>query len=154
MYIRDYKPDDCLEIINLFYETVHSVNKKDYKKSQLIAWANKDNIDIKRWNKSFLKNFTLVAYENEVLIGFGDINKLGYLDRLYVHKDYQGKGVASKIVSNLENYIENIGITKITTHASITAKKFFQNKGYRVLLAQEVNRGNEVLKNFIMEKKL
>lgn len=154
MHIRKYKTEDCLEIINLFYETVHSVNKKDYKKSQLNAWANKDKIDLKIWNKSFLENFTIVAYEDKLLIGFGDINKSGYLDRLYVHKDYQGIGIASKIVNLLEGYVKNLGCTKITTHASITAKKFFENKGYKVLLAQEVNRENELLKNFVMGKNL
>ena len=39
------------------------------------------------WNKSFLKNYTIVAVENSIIVGFGDISEVGYLDRLYVHKD-------------------------------------------------------------------
>ena len=34
----------------------------------------------------FLQHYTLVAVEENLLVGFGDIDKIGYLDRLYVHK--------------------------------------------------------------------
>ena len=30
MNIREYRPEDCEMIANLFYETIHSVNSKDY----------------------------------------------------------------------------------------------------------------------------
>ena len=32
-----------------------------------------------------------VALENNVIVGFGDIDNTGYLDRLFVHKDYQSQ---------------------------------------------------------------
>ncbi|EGT3617281.1 GNAT family N-acetyltransferase [Clostridium perfringens] len=153
MYIRNYKPEDCREIINLFYETVHTVNKRDYTEAQLNVWATK-NIDSELWNKSFLKNFTVVACEDDLIIGFGDITDTGYLDRLYVHKDYQRKGVATKIVDSLENYAKKSGVSLMSTEASITAKNFFQGKGYKVIKSQQVKRGNELLKNFVMEKKI
>lgn len=35
MVIRKYQPSDCKEIIELFYNTVHTVNAKDYPKEQL-----------------------------------------------------------------------------------------------------------------------
>lgn len=30
-----------------------------------------------------------IILENSIIVGFGDIDKSGYLDRFYVHKDYQ-----------------------------------------------------------------
>ncbi len=39
MVIREYQPTDCKEIIRLFYDTVHSVNAKDYTEEQLNAWT-------------------------------------------------------------------------------------------------------------------
>lgn len=30
MWIREYKPADCEQIAELFYNTVHSINAKDY----------------------------------------------------------------------------------------------------------------------------
>ncbi len=97
MVIREYQPADCKEIIRLFYDTVHSVNAKDHTEEQLNAWA-MGKADLEIWNRLLLGHYSLVALENSMIIGFGDIDKSGYLDRLYVHKDYQGKGIASAIM--------------------------------------------------------
>lgn len=102
MVIRKYRSADCAEIAELFYNTVHTINAKDYNNIQLDVWAT-GNIDIATWDKSFLENNTLVAEANHIIVGFGVMNGNGYLDRLFVHKDYQGKGIASVIVNELEN---------------------------------------------------
>lgn len=88
MILREYRSADCKEIIDLFYQTVHKINIQDYTKEQVDAWANK-NIDLKIWQQSLAKNYCLVAIENDLIVGFGDIDQTGYLDRLYVHKDFQ-----------------------------------------------------------------
>lgn len=41
MLIREYQPSDGKEITELFYNTVHTVNAKDYTKEQLDVWANR-----------------------------------------------------------------------------------------------------------------
>ena len=39
MFMRRYQPEDCAALAKLFYDTVHSVNAKDYTLPQLVAWA-------------------------------------------------------------------------------------------------------------------
>ncbi len=73
-----------------------------------------------------------MAEESDVIIGFGDLDATGYLDRLYVHKDYQGIGVATTIASELENYAQENHISIVTTNASITAKPFSRNEVMRL----------------------
>lgn len=128
MIVREYRSEDCKELLRLFYETVHAVNARDYTKEQLDAWATGKE-DAARWNKSFKEHFCLVAEESGRLVGFGDIDKTGYLDRLYVHKDFQGRGIASALCDRLEERAEG----KIVTHASVTAKPFFERRGYRAV---------------------
>lgn len=147
--IREYKPQDCKELAELFYHTVHVVNAGDYTKEQLDVWAS-GKVDLEKWNQSFLEHFCIVAVDGEVIIGFGDIDKSGYLDRLYVHKDYQGRGVAAAICNKLEQTVRG----KVVTHASITAKPFFQKRGYKVVKKQQVERQGIFLTNFIMEKQI
>lgn len=147
MIIRDYQPSDCKEITELFYNTVHTVNAKDYTKEQLDVWAT-GQVDLEKWNQSLQEHYSIVAIENEVIVGFGDIDKTGYLDRLFVHADYQGKGIATGICNQLEQTIQG----NITTHSSITAKPFFKKRGYRVIKEQQVERQEIFLANFIMEK--
>lgn len=149
MIIRKYQPADCKTLTELFYDTVHTVNAADYTEEQLNAWA-AGNIDLEEWNRSFLESYSLVAVKDDVIIGFGNISKTGYLDRLYVHKDHQGEGVAAAICDRLEEAVQG----KIITHASITARPFFENRGYEVVKAQQVIRENCTLTNYLMEKKV
>lgn len=147
MVIRRYKPSDCRALAELFYNTVHIVNAKDYAKEQLDVWAT-GTVDLERWNQSFEEHYSLVALEGETIIGFGDIDKTGYLDRLYVHSDYQRKGIATAICEQLEQAVQG----NIVTHASITARPFFENRGYKVVKEQQVERQGIFLTNFTMEK--
>lgn len=147
MQLREYITSDCEQLSKLFFQTVHSVNAKDYTKEQLDVWAT-GTVDLKEWDKSFTEHYTVVAIDNNIIVGFGDIDKTGYLDRLYVHADYQGKGVATAICNRLEQAVQG----KITTHASITAKPFFEKRGYKVVKEQQVERQGIYLINFCMEK--
>lgn len=135
-------------LAELFYHTVHTVNAGDYTEEQLNAWAD-GAADMESWNRSFLEHVTLVALENGVIVGFGDMDETGYLDRLYVHRDYQRRGVAAAICDRLEGTV----CGDIVTHASITAKPFFEKRGYRVLREQQVERHGILLTNYVMEKK-
>jgi putative acetyltransferase len=93
-----------------------------------------------------------VAEEGSTIVGFGDMDSNGYLDRLYVHKNYQGKGIASAIVNELEQQAARQGVSFFTTHASLTAKSFFEKRGYRAIRTNQVDRNGIQLTNFIMEK--
>ena len=151
MELRKYKSDDCVTLAEVFYNTVHTINSKDYTKAQLDVWAT-GNVDISGWDKSFCEHYTIVAEINGIIVGFGDMDDNGYLDKLYVHKDYQNKGVGTAIVTELEKQAVSHGVSRFTTHASITAKPFFESCGYSVIRENTVVCGNIELTNFIMEK--
>lgn len=192
MYLRKYHSSDCAALAALFYETIHTVNARDYPQEQLDAWAD-GHVDLDAWNESFLAHNTYVAVQecvgaddidsrasdstdtapgktggspaNALIIGFGDMDDTGYLDRLYVHKDYQGRGVATAICDRLEEdfclsrgrLLQNSAVQKrkndtFTTHASITARPFFEKRGYTVVKAQQVVRKGISIRNYIMRK--
>ena len=147
MKIRRYKNEDCGIVSKLFYETVHSVNVNDYTAEQLSVWANNaDSLKSKR--NDLLKQRTLIAEVNRVIVGFGSIDKSGCLDLLFTHKDYQRQGIATALCNELEK-----GFSVINTFSSVTAKAFFEKRGYAVIKSQQVDRLGIKLKNFIMQKK-
>ncbi|WP_252247016.1 GNAT family N-acetyltransferase [Clostridium sp. ZBS4] len=148
MIIREYTSADCNSLAELFYNTVHSINEKDYSEEQLNVWAT-GRVNFEAWNRSFLEHFTVVAVDDDVIVGFGDIDKTGYLDRLFVHKNYQKRGIAKAICDELE---KKVNTEKFITHASITARPFFEKRGYRVLKEQQVEREGIILSNYVMEK--
>ena len=148
MVLRPYAPSDCQALAELFHHTVHTVNAGDYTPEQLDAWS-PGAVDLEGWNRSFLEHHTLVAEEGGRIVGFGDMDGTGYLDRLYVHKDCQGRGIASAICEALERAADTAGLT---THASITARPFFEKRGWQVVKEQQVERRGVLLTNYIMKK--
>ncbi|MDR0921595.1 MAG: GNAT family N-acetyltransferase [Lactobacillales bacterium] len=166
MKIREYRVTDNEGIFQLFYDTVHTVNAKDYTKEQLDVWARKD-VDISSWCVPFLTDYAVVMEdENRIvgfgnimedenrIVGFGNITDSGYIDRLFTHRKAQGKGVGGRISDCLEQHAWTHGVTKITVYASITARPFFEKRGYSLVRENDVRRGNETLINYLMEKNL
>lgn len=150
MTIREYRSPDLREIVELFYDTVHTVNAGDYTPEQLSAWAD-GSPDLAEWGRTLLEHIALVAEDGGRIVGFGDIDPSGYLDRLYVHKDRQRQGVATALCDALEGAVN---AERIITHASITAKPFFEKRGYRVAWEQQVLRHGTALTNYRMEKRI
>lgn len=153
MIIREYKTIDCTVMGKLFYDTVHTINAKDYTKEQLDAWA-AGNLDLEAWNHSFLKHNALIAEIDGKIVGFSDMDKTGYLDRLYVHRDFQRKGIAAALVNELERCAQKEGVFNFETYASITARPFFEKQGYTVEAENKAVRNNITLVNYKMVKHL
>lgn len=156
--LRPYRPGDGPLLAALFYQTVHTVNARDYTPAQLEAWApspgapSPGTADPAAWEQSFQGRRALVAEVEGQIAGFGDLDpESGYLDRLYVHKDRQGQGVASALCAALEA-ASRAG--KVYAYASLTARPFFLHRGYRVLRENQVERRGVALTNFLMEKRL
>ena len=90
MHIRPYRSSDCPALAEPVHQTVHAVNARDYSPKQLDAWAD-GRVELAAWDASFRAHDTRVAVEG------GELRRLaiwadGYLDRLYVHRDWQGGG--------------------------------------------------------------
>lgn len=147
MYLRRYRPEDCPSMAALFFDTVHTVNARDYTPAQLDAWAD-GTPDLAAWDSRFRRHLTLIAQEGSAILGYADMDASGYLDHLYVHRDAQRQGVATALCDALEAAVPG----PWTTHASLTARPFFEKRGYRVLRSQQVERHGILLTNSVMEK--
>ena len=147
MFIREYQSSDCRQLTELFYNTVHTVNAKDYTKEQLDAWAT-GQVDLETWNQSLREHCSVVAIDDGIIVGFGDIDETGYLDRLFVHAGHQQKGIATAICDRLESAVQE----NIVTHASITARPFFEKRGYKAVKEQQAEKQGILLTNFVMIK--
>lgn len=135
----------------LFTDTVHTVNAAHYTPAQLDAWAPASGPDLQDWEERFQNHITLVAEVEGRLAGFADLDPVqGYLDRLYVGSRFQRRGVASALCDALEQAAAG---RPIVTHASRTARPFFEQRGYRTVQARQVQRRGVSLENFLMEKR-
>lgn len=53
MKLRNYQTEDLPVLARLFYDTVHSVNRRDYTAAQCDAWAT-GTVDAAQWQSSSL----------------------------------------------------------------------------------------------------
>ena len=155
--IRKFNESDIRQIVTLFYETIHSVNIQDYTQEQVEAWApqlsgTEEQERTRRFTESLLGCISYVADIEGVVIGFADMTENGYLDYLYVHKDYQRHGVASALLDKLEEEATRLGVRQLWANVSITARPFFEHQGFVMIRRQTVNVRGVSMYNFKMEK--
>ena len=147
--IRAYCERDAAALAQLFYESVHAVAAADYTPAQLAAWVAAPP-KVEGWAASFEGRCCLVAELEGEIVGFADMDlESGYLDRLYVHKDYQRQGIATALCDALEALAAGM---RLTVAASLTARPFFEQRGWQVVKKQALCRDRVWLENFWMEK--
>lgn len=158
--IRPYKSSDLQAVIQLFKEAVAAINIQHYTPEQIAVWT---DIDANRWQMKFEKNIVFVAVSAKAsgvgwteldftIVGFADMTRQGYLDRMYVHKDYQARWVSLHLFRAIEKAARELGLTKITTDCSITAKIPAERMGFKVVKEQIVERKGTQFTNYHMEK--
>lgn len=154
MLIRKYEENDLSAILSLFYETVLAVNSKDYSQKQCHIWASCIS-DRKKWAELLCTCFTFVCEDaNGQVIGFGSLQNDGLIVHLFVHKNFQNKGVASQILDTIEKKAETLKLNTIVVEASVTALPFFLAKGFCIKKKQSVVRQEVPLSNYLMQKSL
>ena len=151
--IRPYQSEDLIPIVNLFETTVREINKKDYSPQQIQVWSQACQKFL-RQPEFFSRLYTLVAVREGQIVGYGNMDTTGYLDLLFVHKDWQNHKVASAICDHLEAYGSSLGVHEITVHASITAKPFFEKRNYVTIKENQAVLQGIALTNYYMAKQL
>jgi putative acetyltransferase len=151
VHIRKAQPEDVDAIRFLFRDTVTFINAKDYTQEEIRVWANNyKNTD--RWIKHILHQYFIVAMLNDQIIGFCSMENDGYLDFMYIHKDFQKSGVAKKLLTNIEDHARKSSVKKIYSHVSKTARPFFEKQGY-TKTGEQINRVSTIeFVNSIMTK--
>lgn len=160
---------DIPAIVEMYRGTVHTVNAKDYTPAQIKVWAD-GAVNYPRWEKAINEQYFVIAEinttpglkpdpslkkeGNKIIAGFSSIAKDGYLDFMYVSKDYQRCGVASTLLNEIERKAREQKNPEIYSHVSKTARGFFQKMGYEHKEdIRDLYKG-ELFVNALMVKKL
>jgi len=151
--VRPYASLDLDALIALFQSSVRIVARHDYTLEQVFSWA-PQAIDRERWALRLAASSTWVAAFGERPAGFISLEPEGHLDMIYVDPNFQGRGVASGLLHRLETSAEACGLARLFTEASITARPFFEHRGFRVVEAQTVIRRGQRLTNYRMERQI
>ena len=149
--VRPYGDADLDQVIAVFLRSIREIAAKDYDQAQVDAWAQADRNE---WRVRRSSRPTWVAVVDEEIAGFSDLEPNGHLDMMFVHPAHQGRGVATSLLSVVETAATVQKLSSIFTEASVTARSFFEKKGFEVVARQEVAIRGQILRNFRMHKTL
>lgn len=152
--MRPLTEQDIPQMQELFRTTVLTVNARDYTEEEVKDWASCGD-SVEHWKELLYANSYIGATDIQGnIIGFSSMNCDGHLHSMFVHKDWQGKGVASLLLAEVEKMASEYGVHKICTEVSITARPFFEKRGYRVVAEQKAKANKLFMTNYRMEKEI
>lgn len=152
--IREAQQSDAVELQELYQSTVLTINRRNYSQAEVEDWASCGD-DLSKIEGMIETHYFIVAVNQQLkIVGFSSITPQGYLHSMFVHKDFQGEGIATILLNEIERYAIAAGIMRITSEVSLTARPFFEKKGYVVEEEQKRKANRLSLTNFRMAKGL
>lgn len=151
--IRDMRIGEEEVLWRLFHETIHRVNAADYTAAQRAAWSPADR-DMDSWRARLQAVAPFVAVLDGQVVGFSDVQADGLIDFMFVHADYQRRGIAAELMAEIERRARERGLARLYAHVSLTAEPFFSRHGFQVLARKSVEVDGTAMDNFLMERKL
>jgi len=150
--LREYTEKDAKALADIYYNTIHKINIKDYTQEQVDAWAPTSSLELDGWMKKWSKLKPIVAVIDNTIVGFAEFNDNGYIDCFYCHHAWIGKGVGASLMQAIEAKAKFNKIKRIFANVSITARPFFEAKGFSLVKEQVVEIRGVKLNNNVMEK--
>lgn len=150
--IKSYIEADAAFLAAIYFHTIHKINAKDYSPEQLDAWAPRSSLETEGWMRKWKKLRPIVAVFDGKIVGFAELEENGHIDCFYCHHEYQGHGVGSALMREIEDRARKNKLNKLFAEVSITAKPFFEAKGFTIKKQQSVIIRGAELANFLMEK--
>lgn len=152
--IRQAQQSEAVELKELFQNTVLAISRHDYSHAEVEDWASCGE-NLSAIEDMIKTHYFIVAVNQQSrIVGFSSITPQGYLHSMFVHKDFQGTGIATMLLEEIERYAITAGIMRITSEVSLTARPFFERKGYVVEEEQKRKANQLSLTNFWMTKRL
>ena len=150
--LRPYTSDDADATLHLFRDAIRTTAAADYSAEQIDAWAGSGPVD--GWDAKLLRNGTVVAEVDGTVAGFSDVDDDGYVDMMFVSPHHARTGVGSALLRWVEAEARRRSAARLTTHASETARPFFEAHGFRVDARRTPTVRGVRLHNYAMSKPL
>lgn len=151
--IRRYQPGEENAIWDVYFRATHESNSRDYHPDLLNRWAPADQ-DMAEWNDRCVQKNPFVAVTEDRIVGMAELEQDGFVDYFYVNPDFQGRGIGSRMLARLESEARKMDLTRLTADVSLTAKEFFESRGFIVTEAKMNVIIGHPAPNFAMEKEL
>jgi putative acetyltransferase len=149
--IRRYADHDLEGVVSCFTRSVRSIAGRYYDAQQVATWA-PDSPDMSAWADRLRRGGVFVAEIDSVIAGFARAEENGYVDLVYVHPDYERRGIGRQLLATACEWAASCGAQRLESEVSIAARPLFEALGFRVDHDQTVERRGVRFANFRMSR--
>jgi putative acetyltransferase len=151
--VRALALSDAEAAAEIFHDAVQTGAAEAYTQAQRDAWSGPAP-DPEKWRARFEEQTGVVAEAGGEAVGFMTLDADGHVDLAYVRPERARQGVGGRLYAALEALAREAGLARLSTHASLVARPFFEKQGWRTEQEQQVSLRGETLTNFAMSKRL
>ena len=159
-----YRAAYAQSISQLFHDAIHAIDEAQYSLADKSAWSAKPR-SAYHWHKRMTRSKAWLVIDTRAMhdglplcCGFINIemgfHSRGYIDSLYVHPEYQGKGVAKVLYQALELWSREQGYKELSVDASRLSKPLFLAYGFNVNHRSYQEKLGQVIMGYLMSKSL
>ncbi len=152
--VRRFRMEDLPALMDVRRSSIRGAASRDHSPAQIEAWVQTSQDPEAQARRFSEESITWVALAGGTPAGFTNLAEDGYVDSMYVHADHQARGVATALLAALEAEARALGLTRLHSEVSLTARPFFERRGFVVVTPQRVTVNGETYDNFKMEKML
>lgn len=147
--IRPYRDGDGPACYGVYFDAVRNGTAPAYSEEQARAWA-PSKTDNGEWSHRLSSGTTLVSEEAGQVTGFITLTGEGHLDLFFVRPAARPHGTASMLYDSLLRDVRCHHFTRLTTHASLIARRFLERRGWQVIHEETATRNGVDLIRFLM----
>lgn len=130
MEIREYRESDAEEVAEVLRRSIREVAAEDYSEEEVAVWSDTDADD---WDLEEEEE-RYVAVEEGNIVGFSGYSREDKdLTATYVHPDWTGKGIGSRLLDKVEEEARKDGLDRLTCKSTVTARDFYERNGWEVV---------------------
>ncbi|MEI6859178.1 MAG: GNAT family N-acetyltransferase [Shewanella sp.] len=159
-----YQAAYAQSVSQIFHDAIHAIDEAKYSLADKSAWSAKPR-SAYYWHKRMTRSKSWLVIDSRsihdglpVCCGFMNIemgfHHQGYIDSLYVHPEYQGKGVAKTLYQALELWSREQGYKELSVDASRLSKPVFLAYGFKVNHKSYQEKLGQVIMGYLMSKSL
>ena len=151
--LRPYQPGDAPLLAALYQTAVRHLAPASYTPAQVDAWASYPE-DLAAFEEQLESGTLLVAEINHTPAAFGLLEENDHIALLYTHPHHTRKGLATRILTELETLARNQHQLLLDTDASLVSKPFFQHHHFHTVSRESVEREGTTLDRYHLTKLL
>ncbi len=134
------------------FEAIHA-EPSPYSEAERMAWRAEPYAGAD-WHARLDEHKVLIIDDSEGPVGFATLTPGGYIDLAYMLPRGRGQGLFRKLYERLETEAHRMGLSRLSTHASLAAEGPFEAMGFTVTEYETVEIKGEQLRRAAMEKPL